>query len=105
MIEDFFVHYETNGKKLFSTTCETCFIHFLKPKWETEEDRKNMIIAYRKKFEKKIETEISGKKIEEEDRKKIENHKKIEEIISNMSEEERLNLYNESQNEILSLTK
>jgi hypothetical protein len=105
MTEEFFAYNEGKGKKIYSNTAEILFSHFLCPKWETKEDRENMIIAYRRKFEKKINTDYSQKEIEEKDKTIIENNRKIEEIIENMSEEDREKLKNESENEILTLTK
>lgn len=52
MTSEFFLYMEDKWKKINKKTAEIRFCSFLKPNWETDEDRNNLISAYNRKKQK-----------------------------------------------------
>jgi len=110
---DFFMYCEDKGRKINKNTVEGRFKAYLKPKWETEEMRNEMIIAYKRNIQKKKYSRNEIKKHdeivkEEEDKKKREyeeRKKEAKEIEKNLSPEEKDWLWNVAWRETMLLLK
>lgn len=102
---DFWLYCEDKGKILNKKTAETRFRNYLKPKWETEEDRKIMKESYNKKL-KNINTNNNFEKEEEEkkekEKEKIAEFKKIESILS---DDEKRQYRQQAEEQVHELTK
>ena len=98
---DFFIHHEDKNKKIPKSTVSLRFGHWLKPKFESDQDRKILMSQYRKKMAQKQAFKSSTPDWEENEWKlKID---PIESILCTYSEEERKNLRTESDNKFISL--
>lgn len=96
---DFFIYCETKKVWLKKSTCEMRFRRYLKPKWETDEDRNELIKNYNRSARK------SRKNEDTTEEKKEEIPDNFKEIEANFSESEREEIKKESEIEILNLTK
>jgi len=102
---DFFLYMEEKGKKINKKTAEARFISFLKPKWETDEDRQELIKIYKRKINKiKAKHNIIDESEEEEKEIDLKNKRFIE-IESKLSEEKKRQYRQEAENKINTLTK
>ena len=87
---DFFIHHEDKGKKIPKSTVSLRFGHWLKPKFETEQDRKVLMTQFLKKRAQKQAYKNSTVDLEENiTKREIE---PIINILSTYSEEEKQEL-------------
>lgn len=93
---DFFIFCYENGRKMNKKTVEAKFRAYLKPKWETDEDRKIMQNNFRRKKEKKSYVLVD----QEEEKKEEFSQVNLEEIESKMSTQERIELQERAKNEV-----
>ena len=98
---DFFIYHEDKGKKIPKSTVSLRFGHWLKPKYETEHDRKILMAQYRKKNAQiqafKSSTIDSTENLQKQ---KIES---IESVLSSYDQEELYKLREESDKKFNSL--